>query len=97
MVKILSFDVGIKNLAYCLVEFEDNKSTILDWGVIDIMERFRLECPITMEIPKDPILCLIDGRIYEKDALKKALDTKYESPMTREKIQRSDSFILFDP
>ena len=41
MVKILSFDVGIKNLAYCLVFFdEENKHTIQEWGVIDIMESF---------------------------------------------------------
>jgi len=30
--KILSFDVGIKNLAYCLVE----NTTILEWNIIDI-------------------------------------------------------------
>ena len=30
--KILSFDVGIKNLSYCLL---DNK-IILDWGILNI-------------------------------------------------------------
>ena len=30
MVKIISFDVGIKNLAYCLIEFTDNTYTILE-------------------------------------------------------------------
>lgn len=30
---ILSFDIGIKNLAYCLIDSEDK--TILDWNVID--------------------------------------------------------------
>jgi hypothetical protein len=30
---ILSFDIGIKNLAYCLLDSEDN--TILDWNVLD--------------------------------------------------------------
>jgi len=34
MKKILSFDVGIKNLAYCLM-CVDNKS-ILDWGILNI-------------------------------------------------------------
>jgi hypothetical protein len=29
---ILSFDVGIKNLAYCLIDYEKN---ILDWNVIN--------------------------------------------------------------
>jgi|TARA_B110000971_G_scaffold16066_1_gene14857 hypothetical protein len=32
--KILSFDVGIKNLAYCLLDTEDK--SILDWGIINI-------------------------------------------------------------
>lgn len=37
---ILSFDVGIKNLAYCLVNVTDataKKFNILDWGVINLM------------------------------------------------------------
>jgi hypothetical protein len=32
--KILSFDVGIKNLAYCLLDTEDK--SILDWNIINI-------------------------------------------------------------
>tara|TARA_Y100001963_G_scaffold159371_1_gene262780 strand:+ start:1380 stop:1907 length:528 start_codon:yes stop_codon:yes gene_type:complete len=30
---ILSFDIGIKNLAYCMIDSEDK--TILDWNVLD--------------------------------------------------------------
>ena len=30
---ILSFDIGIKNLAYCLIDTKDR--TILDWHIID--------------------------------------------------------------
>ena len=39
MVKILSFDIGIKNLAYCLLENTDINvdSSILDWGIIDLI------------------------------------------------------------
>lgn len=32
--KVLSFDVGIKNLAYCLLD--DAKNTIEDWGILNI-------------------------------------------------------------
>ena len=32
--KLLSFDVGIKNLAYCLID--DEKDTIEDWGILNI-------------------------------------------------------------
>lgn len=38
---ILSFDVGIKNLAYCFVNVEDansKKFEILDWGVINLID-----------------------------------------------------------
>ena len=31
--KILSFDIGIKNLSYCLL---DDSKQILDWGIINI-------------------------------------------------------------
>ena len=50
MVKILSFDVGIKNLAYCLVEFENDNNKILDWGVINMMDKFTsasLKCSVS--------------------------------------------------
>lgn len=32
---ILSFDVGIKNLAYCLIDDSENTWNILDWNIID--------------------------------------------------------------
>lgn len=38
MVRILSWDVGIKNLAYCLLEQNENKITILDWKNINLIE-----------------------------------------------------------
>lgn len=43
---ILSFDVGIKNLAYCLVNVTDanaKKFDILDWGVINLMSKGTTE------------------------------------------------------
>lgn len=32
--KILSFDIGIKNLAYCIID--SDHLTILDWGILDL-------------------------------------------------------------
>lgn len=40
--KILSWDVGIKNLAYCLIERDNNK--ILDWGIINLLEDENIKC-----------------------------------------------------
>jgi hypothetical protein len=36
--KILSFDVGIKNLAYCLMERNNTELTILKWDIINLVE-----------------------------------------------------------
>ena len=37
--KILSFDVGIKNLAYCYLEYDNNTINIIEWDIIDLCER----------------------------------------------------------
>jgi hypothetical protein len=34
--RILSIDVGIKNLAYCCIEYNNNNIIINDWGIINI-------------------------------------------------------------
>ena len=34
--KVLSFDVGIKNLAYCLLEKTNDEIHILNWGIVNI-------------------------------------------------------------
>lgn len=46
--KVLSFDVGIINLAYCLLEINDTDETfkILKWGIIDLADD-RLVCEHT--------------------------------------------------
>jgi hypothetical protein len=42
--KVLSFDVGIINLAYCLLEINDTEQTfkILKWGIIDLADNRNL-------------------------------------------------------
>lgn len=32
---VLSFDIGIKNLAYCLLDINKNEFSILDWNVLN--------------------------------------------------------------
>jgi hypothetical protein len=36
---VLSFDIGIKNLAYCLIEHDKDTDYILDWNIIDCSEK----------------------------------------------------------
>lgn len=35
---ILSFDIGIKNLSYCVLNKEDDKIKIKEWGIINILK-----------------------------------------------------------
>lgn len=65
MVKILSFDIGIKNLAYCMVELKDDCHTILDWGVLDIMEIF-LKKNIKCSVVRNGKTCCADAIVSVK-------------------------------
>lgn len=45
--KVLSWDVGILNLAFCIINYDNNEWEIEDWGIINISERkdfFCIEC-----------------------------------------------------
>ena len=33
----LGWDIGIKHLAYCLMEYKNKKINIIDWGIIDLL------------------------------------------------------------
>jgi hypothetical protein len=79
--KILSFDVGIKNLAYCLLETEtetekDKSYKIIDWGVIDLMPTLKFNCVIHQK-KKPNVICNktasfidINGKYYCKQHAK---------------------------
>lgn len=47
MSTILSWDVGIKNLAYCIIQKNELKFKILDWGVINLVDDTQL-CQFTL-------------------------------------------------
>lgn len=44
--KVLSWDVGIINLAYCLIDYDYDTKTfkILDWDVINLTDRDKMKC-----------------------------------------------------
>lgn len=46
MHRVLSWDVGIINLSFCLIEYnKDNKAwKILDWGIINLTDRDKIKC-----------------------------------------------------
>lgn len=43
MLKIISWDIGIKNLSYCLSEYniKDNKLNIIQWNIINILKNYK--------------------------------------------------------
>jgi hypothetical protein len=36
--KLISFDIGIKNMAYCIFDISGSQRNILDWNVLNLME-----------------------------------------------------------
>ena len=42
--KVLSWDVGIINLAYCIIEYKEKDWKIIDWGLINLTNRQKYKC-----------------------------------------------------
>lgn len=42
--KLVSFDIGIRNLAYCVLERNLEETEILHWGVIDLIDKVEPPC-----------------------------------------------------
>lgn len=44
--KLISFDVGIKNMAYCILEIQGSQININNWGILNLMddENISYEC-----------------------------------------------------
>ena len=62
--KILSFDVGIKNLAYCYLEYNDSKIYINDWGVINICREKHWICKCKK---KNKEICNKQAKYFKND------------------------------
>lgn len=84
--KVLSFDVGIKNLAYCLLEInkEDKKFKILKWDIINLADN-RKKCVF---IKRDGKCCnLIASHVINiNDDNKYYYCTTHIAKMTKMKI-----------
>lgn len=57
--RILSIDVGIKNLAYCLID----DHSIVTWGVIDLLEDNKKMCDVVTKDKK----CTSEAKFTKKD------------------------------
>ena len=36
--KLISFDVGIKNMAYCILDLQGTQLNISNWGILNLMD-----------------------------------------------------------
>lgn len=59
---ILSFDVGIKNLAYCILDKENN---ILDWNILNCESNNHI-LTLIKELDNNPQLLEVDTILIEK-------------------------------
>ena len=66
--KLISFDVGIKNMAYCIFNCDDNKLIVQDWNVINLLEEPKkdLTCNFEIKSKKETKLCNKKAK-YEKN------------------------------
>ena len=64
---ILSFDVGMKNLAYCLFRIENKQYTILDWDIINICSNSKEEKQICQGVKKKGEKCIKQGYYFKND------------------------------
>lgn len=62
--RVLSIDVGIKNLAFCLLNKTGSNFTIDKWGVIDLSEEITYTCSVI----EKGVPCLKPAK-FRKDAL----------------------------
>ena len=49
IMKVISFDVGIKNMAYCLYDISGDHVSITDWKVLSLMEE---DAPVAHWLPE---------------------------------------------
>tara|TARA_A100001015_G_scaffold214964_1_gene241295 strand:+ start:956 stop:1843 length:888 start_codon:yes stop_codon:yes gene_type:complete len=50
--RVLSWDVGIINLAYCLIDFKNEDDwKIVDWNIINLTNRDKIKCKICKKNP----------------------------------------------
>ena len=66
--KLISFDVGIKNMAYCVFEYKNNILTITDWNVINLLESEKItkKCNFIVKSKKQCKPCNKNAK-YEKN------------------------------
>lgn len=96
--KLLSFDVGIKNLAYCVINQTDDNFKIDDWGIINLSCNNNSKCQIIDKkghvCNKNPSYTYIenDHIIY---ACKTHVKQYIEPQVNVDKLQKNDNMCCY--
>uniref|UniRef100_A0A6C0IY50 Mitochondrial resolvase Ydc2 catalytic domain-containing protein n=1 Tax=viral metagenome TaxID=1070528 RepID=A0A6C0IY50_9ZZZZ len=103
--KILSIDVGIKNLAYCILEKKDDKFNICNWDIVNILDEKLENQPKCQNILKNKICSKIasyslntEPLVYycDKKTCEKNINQKYPKCKSKKlkKITSKNTSIL---
>ena len=66
--KVVSFDVGIKNMAYYVLVVENNYFYIQDWGIINLMnEKQENKCCNFLLKGKQPKICKKKAKYFKNE------------------------------
>jgi hypothetical protein len=97
--KLISFDVGLRNLAYCVLEGTSRADvTIVDWNIIDVLGEqagvgaarcFKCSAAARYEHASDGVFACSKHTPKKKEAVTKATLTKKPVTELREEIART--------
>ena len=67
---LISFDVGIKNMAYCIFYFNGNKLIVQDWNILNLLENSKTQelCSFEIKSKKQTKICGKKAK-YKKEEL----------------------------
>lgn len=103
--KLISFDIGIKNMAYCIFIVDGDTVKVQDWGVLNLMDECELPQKCTCKLAKknadsncnSKAKYVKDGQYYCETHMKKdmtlnnwRLRNKSNSPATIKKMKKDE-------
>lgn len=94
---ILSFDIGIKNLAYCLMYKDDNIDStnnikIIDWGIIQLIED-GVKCKgVSLDTITDVLYTKLQDIFIDSDITEVLLENQ---PVLKNPVMKSIQMILY--